>query len=160
MYVNGKALVEPYAAHNPMAAYDPFMDDFPPTTPEAVSGQMRPEWSSQILKYVRNGELIVPPGKYFAMGDNRDDSLDSRYWGFVDRDAIVGQPVIIYWSVQSTEDEYDNPSFWSLAEGYTGHDHPLAVADARQPDVSSRSLTRAFPAGGLGQKVRRRMAKR
>ena len=111
VYINGKALAEPYAAHNPMAAYDPFMDDFPPTTPEAVSGQMRAEWASQILKYVRNGELIVPPGKYFAMGDNRDDSLDSRYWGFVDRDAVVGQPVLIYWSVQSTEEEYDNPTF-------------------------------------------------
>lgn len=111
VYINGKALDEPYAAHNPMAVYDPFMDDFPPTSPEAVSGQMRPEWSSQILNYVQNGELIIPAGKYFAMGDNRDDSLDSRYWGFVDRDAIVGHPVMIYWSVQSTEDEYDNPSF-------------------------------------------------
>jgi signal peptidase I len=59
------------------------------------------------LSYVRNGELIVPPGKYFAMGDNRDNSEDSRYWGFVDREAIIGRPVVIYWSVQSAAASYE-----------------------------------------------------
>jgi signal peptidase I len=108
VYINGKPLDEPYAVHDPMAVYDPFMDDFPPSTPESVSAQMRPEWGAQILTYVQNGELVIPPGKYFAMGDNRDDSLDSRYWGFVDRDAIVGRPILIYWSTQSTEEEYEN----------------------------------------------------
>ena len=45
-----------------------------------------------------NGELVIPPGFYFAMGDNRDDSLDSRYWGLVPRDNIVGKPLIVFWS--------------------------------------------------------------
>ncbi len=111
VYVNGKPLVEPYAVHDPMAIYDPLMDDFPPTTPAGVSAQMRPEWAAQVLQYVHNGELVVPPGKYFAMGDNRDDSADSRYWGFVDRDAIVGRPILIYWSVRSSENEYDDTNF-------------------------------------------------
>ena len=51
---------------------------------------------------VKNGEVVVPPGHYFAMGDNRDSSLDSRYWGFVPRDYIVGKPVLIYWSYDTT----------------------------------------------------------
>ena len=52
-----------------------------------------------------NGELVVPPGNYFAMGDNRDDSLDSRYWGFVPRENIIGKPLVIFWSYDApTED--------------------------------------------------------
>jgi len=48
--------------------------------------------------HVVNGEVVVPPNSYFAMGDNRDSSLDSRYWGFVPRENIIGKPLIIYWS--------------------------------------------------------------
>jgi signal peptidase I len=55
----------------------------------------------------------VPPGKYFAMGDNRDHSWDSRYWGFVDREAIMGRPVVIYWSVSEPESESTDESFGS-----------------------------------------------
>jgi signal peptidase I len=60
---------------------------------------MQPEWSDEIFQYIHDGEIVVPPGKYFAMGDNRDHSWDSRFWGFVDRDAVMGRPVVIYWSV-------------------------------------------------------------
>jgi signal peptidase I len=49
-----------------------------------------------------NGEVIVPPNCYFAMGDDRDLSLDSRYWGFVPRENIVGKPLIIYWSYDAS----------------------------------------------------------
>jgi len=60
----------------------------------------------------------VPPGKYFAMGDNRDRSLDSRYWGFVDRDAIMGRPFLIYWSVDAKSADYSGEStFWSRLVG-------------------------------------------
>ena len=51
-------------------------------------------------KLVEEGELIIPEGHYFAMGDNRDDSQDSRYWGFVPRENIIGRPLLIYWSVR------------------------------------------------------------
>jgi signal peptidase I len=53
---------------------------------------------------VEDGALIVPQGYYFVMGDNRDESLDSRYWGFVPRENIVGRPLVIYWSVRETGD--------------------------------------------------------
>jgi signal peptidase I len=54
---------------------------------------------------------VVPAGKYFAMGDNRDHSLDSRYWGFVDREAIMGRPFLIYWSVDATSSDYGQSTF-------------------------------------------------
>lgn len=111
VYLNGKRLNEPYAVHDPAASYDPFRDNFPPHGPEYLQAGIQPEWADQMFQYVHDGELVVPPGKYFVMGDNRENSADSRYWGFVDRDAILGRPVVIYWSVQGTRDGNSNQSF-------------------------------------------------
>jgi signal peptidase I len=105
VYRNGKRLNEPYVVHDPAASYDPFRDNFPPRGPEFLQANIQPEWADQIFDHVHDGEIVVPPDKYFAMGDNRDNSADSRYWGFVDRDAIMGRPVIIYWSVQGARDD-------------------------------------------------------
>ena len=105
VYLNGQKLNEPYAYHDPSAAFDPFLYNFPPASKDDLLYSMQPEWSAEIFQYVHDGELVVPPGKYFAMGDNRDHSWDSRYWGFVDREAIMGRPVVIYWSVQTAEDD-------------------------------------------------------
>ena len=52
---------------------------------------------------VEDNQLIVPEGNYFVMGDNRDDSSDSRYWGFVPQENIVGRPLLIYWSMRGQE---------------------------------------------------------
>jgi signal peptidase I len=111
VYINGAPLKEPYAFHDPKIQYDPFGANFPPRDIESFDPEMRPEWAAQIMSCVQNGEILIPPGKYFAMGDNRDNSEDSRYWGFVDREAIIGRPIVIYWSVQSAEADYEGRGF-------------------------------------------------
>src|SRR5713226_3199916 len=112
VYVNGKVLNEPYVVHDPSAGYDPLNYAFPPMGNQLYASPVVMEWAHEIKKYLRGEEIVVPPGKYFAMGDNRDHSLDSRYWGFVDRDAIMGRPVLIYWSVDATTADYSDRSFF------------------------------------------------
>jgi len=116
VFVNGERLVETYKVHDP-ATYDPFGDNFPPAQPGFLQRSLRPEWAGQILSHVQNSELVVPPGNYFVMGDNRDHSWDSRYWGFVGREAIMGRPLIIYWSVDATSADYTDRSFFGRITG-------------------------------------------
>jgi len=101
VYRNGKALNEPYVIQT--GFYDPSRDDWPNGGPLQ---QTAPEWALDQLQYVHDGELVVPPGEYFCMGDNRDNSLDSRYWGFVPAANMIGRPSVIYWSYGSTEADY------------------------------------------------------
>jgi signal peptidase I len=118
MYVNGKPLNEPYVVHDPAAPYDPLNYNFPPLGGQMFSSPVQVEWAHEIKNYVAGDEIVVPPGKYFAMGDNRDRSSDSRYWGFVDRDAIMGRPFLIYWSVDATSADYSSEStFWTRLSG-------------------------------------------
>jgi signal peptidase I len=111
VYINGKLLVEPYVVHDSAAPYDPLNYAFPPVGNPLYSSPVEPEWAGEIRKHVQADELVVPAGKYFAMGDNRDHSLDSRYWGFVDREAIMGRPFLIYWSVDATSSDYGQSTF-------------------------------------------------
>ncbi len=104
VYINGQPLDEPYKVHN--GYYDSYGDNFPPTHGGFPRRNVRPEWSTDILRHVLDGELIVPSGRYFVLGDNRDSSLDSRFWGFIDRDSVMGRPLLIYWSVEATSEDY------------------------------------------------------
>jgi signal peptidase I len=116
VFVNEKLISEPYAVHDPLVD-DPFGEEFPPAPDAVPRDRLRPEWAAQIMNYVRGGELLVPPNDYFVMGDNRDDSWDSRYWGFVNRSAIVGEPILIYWSVRATAGDYADRSLAGSARG-------------------------------------------
>ena len=115
MYVNGTLLSEPYAIYNP-SLYDP-LRDFPPHDERFIAEQLRPEWAGEIMNHIENGELVVPTNHYFVMGDNRDSSSDSRYWGFVDRSAIIGSPILIYWSVQANAGDYNDRSLAGTVRG-------------------------------------------
>src|SRR5579862_662658 len=117
VFINGNVLNEPYVTHDPNVGYDPLNYNFPPKGVQLYSSPMVPEWASDFRKYVRGDEIVVPEGKYFAMGDNRDHSADSRYWGFVDRDAIMGRPFLIYWSVDANSADYGDTTFAQRMHG-------------------------------------------
>jgi len=104
VYRNGARLNEPYVYHK--YAYDPMLDNFPNPCCRPVKEELAQQAQQEMLEHnVVAGEVVVPANMYFAMGDNRDNSSDSRYWGFVPRENIVGKPLLIYWSYRaSTED--------------------------------------------------------
>jgi signal peptidase I len=98
VWINGKPLNEPYVRFLE-PSNNMFRDNFPRVDIPALG--LEGKWWLEMRKLVEDGQLIVPEGHYFVMGDNRDDSQDSRYWGFVPRENIIGRPLIIYWSVQN-----------------------------------------------------------
>jgi len=95
LYVNEVLQEESFAIHRTQTP-DDYRDDFP--NGKRFNASINPMWWRKLPSYVDQGELIVPRGCYFALGDNRDDSSDSRYWGFVPRENVVGRPLIIYFS--------------------------------------------------------------
>jgi signal peptidase I len=119
LYVNDSPIAERYAYYDP-SGYDPLSDNFPPPPNRLLAYGLRSEWAKQIENHVDHGEIVVPPGQYFVMGDNRNSSLDSRYWGFVDHSAIIGRPILIYWSVRATADDYTDRSLLGSLRGIAG----------------------------------------
>jgi signal peptidase I len=116
---NGRRLLEPYALH--VTSYtEAFRDNFPGTPNVTL-----PEGGPDMLEHhVVNGEVVVPPGTLFVLGDNRDDSLDSRYWGFLPRPNVVGRPLFIYWSYDATTGK----TRWNRTMKVLPVEHPAEVA--------------------------------
>jgi signal peptidase I len=107
VFVNGVPLAEPYVrVFKPERNF--FRDDFPRL--DVLDPGINADWWVQMPKLVEDGQLIVPEGHYFAMGDNRDDSSDSRYWGFVPKENIVGRPLLIYWSIRDLDSDLPIPA--------------------------------------------------
>jgi signal peptidase I len=116
LWLNGHKLVEPYVQHM-FPRIEPYRDNFPSEPYGPVYDRAR----QMLAEHVVNGEVVVPEGFYFAMGDNRDNSLDSRYWGFVPRENIIGKPLVIFWSYDApTEDwvDYNSNHFIDLAKNF------------------------------------------
>lgn len=109
VYLNGMLIKEPYAVHK-TSYFDSYRDNFP--------GQPNVRLEAPALEMLEgsvvNGELVVPPDHYFVMGDNRDNSLDSRYWGFVPRANIIGKPLLVYWSYDAPTERLADPNIISF----------------------------------------------
>ncbi len=106
VYLNGIPQTEPEISRITSSQYDTYVNDFPSVNPSTEPG-VTAEWSVMLPTYIHDGDIVVPPGKYFAMGDNRNNSLDSRYWGFVPRENIIGRPLFVYWSIVMPESGVD-----------------------------------------------------
>ena len=136
VYINGQSLVEPYAVYKPGPA-DNYRDNFPRLAnpdPDVASN-----WWIEMKSLVNHGELTVPPRSFFVLGDNRNDSEDSRYWGFVPASAIVGKPLLIYFSLnQPSRDEGledDDDASSATETPTTPHASALPRPRPKQSDV-------------------------
>jgi signal peptidase I len=116
VYVNGIRQDDEYASFN-WGQRDKFRDNFP--NGGFFADKIASKWFIQAQKLVDDGQLIIPEGSYFVLGDNRDDSYDSRYWGLVPAENIVGRPLVIYWSMDqapsNTGDEAASGKLSTLA---------------------------------------------
>jgi signal peptidase I len=115
VYLNGVAQDEPQAAKPTSENYNPYVDDFPSVNPSAEPG-VTAEWSASLPAHMQGPDLVVPSGNYFVMGDNRTNSMDSRYWGFLPRQNILGRPLFVYWSIATPESGVDEAPLAEQAE--------------------------------------------
>ena len=111
VYRNGEKLVEPYVRHKDTQsdrddAYHQYRDNFPAVLPSEAAQVRNEKWTQELPSHIEGGDIVVPPDSYFAMGDNRDVSYDSRYWGFIPRQNVIGRPMFIYWSFITPADQY------------------------------------------------------
>jgi signal peptidase I len=105
VYRNGQKLDEPYVLHKGRDGYNPYRDNFPAVPPSDFYN-VAPEWQLTMKNHIQGDDIVVPPDNYFAMGDNRDVSYDSRYWGFVPKENVIGRPMFIYWSFETPANQY------------------------------------------------------
>ena len=115
VYRNGVPLNEPYVkllTH----LHDPYRDEFPSVDPQLAGANMAFYWPLIMKNHIQGDDLVIPEGNYFGMGDDREISLDSRYWGFIPQENIIGRPLFTYWSFETPEDQYERTSLWERAK--------------------------------------------
>lgn len=118
VYRNGEALNEPYVLHDHDDPRDTYRNSFPAETP-SEGEDLSANWRVDLPSHLDGQDLVVPPNSFFAMGDHRGVSLDSRYWGFIPRENIIGRPMFIYWSFETPEGQYTKTS-WGERVSFLG----------------------------------------
>src|SRR5436190_2918681 len=103
VYINGKPLHEPYAHYL-----------------QPVTGESELHEVTSFDVRERYGPVTVPANQYFVMGDNRDNSQDSRYWGFLPRENVKGRALLIYWSYEAEREDYTDEGLGAMVRNITG----------------------------------------
>jgi signal peptidase I len=119
VYRNGEKLDEPYVLRKP-GDYQPYADNFPAVPPSEMYNVKNEDWMRELPSHIQGEDLVVPPNSYFGMGDNREVSYDSRFWGFIPRANIIGRPMFIYWSFTTPQYQYQMRSMGDRV-GFLAH---------------------------------------
>jgi signal peptidase I len=106
VYRNGQKLEETKYVQHKMGDFNPYRDNFPELPPSEMYGVRNEKWQQEFHSHLDGDDIVVPPNSYFAMGDNRDVSYDSRYWGFIPQANVIGRPMFIYWSFTTPPNQY------------------------------------------------------
>ena len=131
LYRNGEKLTEAtssinsWGTENEFSHYSNDFRDYFPKVPPPPGMDMPQEWILTMGSHIQGGDIVVPPDSYFGMGDNRDVSKDSRYWGFIPRANIIGRPMFIYWSFDTPRDQYQKNTIGDRIKVRTPRNHAL-----------------------------------
>ena len=109
VYRNGQKLNEPYVSDKqvPESEISRFYRENFPAVPPSDAYQVTPEWQAELPTHIEGEEFVVPPDAYLGMGDNRNASYDSRFWGLIPKKNVIGRPMFIYWSFTTPPHQYE-----------------------------------------------------